>query len=98
MLYLNHHFFMCLDPECHRCQVTTAVGRVGQPGAGGVASMVGRRRRCSGRGGGRVADAPLFQTSSRYVLVLISYLKFRKLTCLDCSKNIFLKLLIFLAG
>ncbi len=89
---------MCLASERDRCEAPTAVGRVGQPGAGGVASMVGRRRRCSGRGGGRVADAPLFPTSSRYVLVLISYLKFRKLICLDCSKNIFLKLLLFLSG
>ncbi len=85
---------MCLDPECHRCEVTTAVGWVGPPGAGGSASVVGRRRRPRGRGGGRLADAPLFQTSGRYVLVLLSFLKFRKLTCLDCSKNIFLMLLI----
>jgi hypothetical protein len=77
---------MCLDPECHRCEVTTAVGRVGPPGAGGGASVVGRRRRYRGRGGGRLADAPLFQTSGRYVLVLLSYLKFRKLTCLDVAK------------
>ena len=89
---------MCLAPERYWCSVTTAVGQLGQPGAGGVASLVGRRRRCSGRGGGRVADAPLLSTSSRYVLVLISYLKLRKLTCLDCSKNIFLRLLIFLTG
>jgi hypothetical protein len=89
---------MCLAPERYRCAVTTAFGQLGQPGAGGVASVVGRRRRCSGRGGGRVADAPLLSTSSRYVLVLISYLKLRKLTYLDCSKNIFLKFLIFLAG
>jgi len=64
-------FLMCLAPECYWCSATTAVGHLGQPGAGGVASVVGRRRRCSGRGGGRVADAPLLQTSSRYVLVLI---------------------------
>jgi hypothetical protein len=64
---------MCLAPERYWCAATTAVGQLGQPGAGGVASVVGRRRRCSGRGGGRVADAPLFQTSSRYVLVLISW-------------------------
>ena len=62
---------MCLDSERDRCEAPTAVGRMGQPGAGGVASMMGRRRRCSGRGGGRVADAPLLSTSSRYVLVLI---------------------------
>jgi hypothetical protein len=66
---------MFLDPERHGCQITTAVGRVGQPGAGGVASVVGRRRRYRGCGGGRVADAPLLQTSSRNVLVLLSYLK-----------------------
>jgi hypothetical protein len=63
---------MCLAPECYWCAATTAVGQLGQPGAGGVASVVGRRRRCSGRGGGCVADAPLLQTSSRDVLVLIS--------------------------
>jgi hypothetical protein len=84
-------FLMCLAAECYWCAATTAVGQLGQPGAGGVASLVGRRRRSSGHGGGRVVDAPLLSTSSRYVLVLISYLKFRKLTCLDCSKKYFLK-------
>ncbi len=87
-------FLMCLDPERHRCEATPAVGGVGPPGAGGGASVVGRRRRHRGRGGGRLADAPLFQTSGRYVLVLLSYLKFRKLACLDCGKNIFLMFLI----
>jgi hypothetical protein len=53
-----------------------------------------------------VADAPLLSPSSRYFLVLIIYLKFRKLTiiylkvrkftCLDSSKNIFFKLSIIL--
>ncbi len=65
-------FLMCLAPERYWCAATTAVGQLGQPGAGGIASVVGRRRRCSGRGGGCVADAPLLQTSSRDVLVLIS--------------------------
>ena len=77
---------MCLASERDRCEAPTAVGRVGSPGAGGGASVVGRRRRYRGRGCGRLADAPLFQTSGRYVLVLLSYLKFRKLTCLDCKK------------
>jgi hypothetical protein len=89
---------MCLAPERDRCAVITASGHLGQPGAGGVDSLVGRRRRCRGYSGGCVADAPLLSTSSRYVLVLISYMKFRKLTCLDCSKNIFLKLLIYCVG
>ncbi len=82
---------MCLAAERYWCSATTAVGQLGQSGAGGVASLVGRRRRSSGHSGGCVADAPLLSTSSRYVLVLISYLKFRKLTCLDCSKKYFLK-------
>jgi hypothetical protein len=69
-------FLMCLDPECHWCEATPAVGGVGPPGAGCGADMVGRRRRYRGCGGGRVADAPLFPTSSRYVLVLLSCLNF----------------------
>ncbi len=89
-------FWMCLDPERHRCEATPAVGGVGPPGAGGGASVVGRRRRHRGCVGGRLADSPLFQTSGRYVLVLLSYLKFRKLTCLSCSKNVFIILRIAL--
>jgi hypothetical protein len=63
---------MCLDSERDRCEASPAIGGVGPPGAGGCASLVGRRRRYRGRGGGCVADAPLHQTSSRDVLVLIS--------------------------
>jgi hypothetical protein len=89
-------FLMCLAPERDRCSVIAASGHLGQPGAGGVVSLVGRRRRGSGHSGGCVADALLLSPSSRYVLVLISYLKLRELTCLDFSKNISLKFLIFL--
>jgi hypothetical protein len=64
-------FLMCLAAERYWCPVTTAVGHLGQPGAGGVVSLVGRRRCSSGHSGGRVADSPLLQTASRYVLVLI---------------------------
>jgi hypothetical protein len=80
---------MCLAAERYRCAVTTTSGHLGEPGAGGVDRLVGRQRRCCGHGSGCVADAPLFQASSRYVLVLIIFLKVRKLTCLDSSKNIF---------
>ena len=101
-------FLMCLAPERDRCPVTTTSGHLGEPGAGGVDRLVGRRRRCRGHGGGCVADAPLLSPSSRYFLVLIIYLKSRKLTinhlkvrkftCLDCSKDNFLKLSIILLG
>jgi len=74
---------MCLATERYWCAATTAFGQLVQPGAGGVVSLVGRRRCCSGHSGGRVADAPLLSPSSRYVLVLISYLKLRELTCLE---------------
>jgi hypothetical protein len=87
---------MCLAPERDWCPVTTTSGHLGEPGAGGVDRLVGRRRRCRCHRGGCVADAPLFQTSSRYVLVLISFLKVRKLTCLDISKNIFDKFIYFM--
>jgi hypothetical protein len=89
-------FLMCLAAERYRCSV--ASGHLGQPGAGSIASLVGRRRCCRGHSGGCVADAPLFSPSSRYVLVLISYLKFRKLTCLDFSKKYFLKVVIYFVG
>jgi len=68
-------FLMCLDPKCNWCTPTRAIGRVGAPGAGGGAGAVGRRCCHRGHGGGRLADAPVFQTSGRYVLVLLSYLK-----------------------
>ncbi len=71
----EHHVLMCLDTECNRCTPTRAVGQVGAPGAGGGAGVVGRRRRHRGRGGGRLADASLHETSGRYVLVVYSYLK-----------------------
>jgi hypothetical protein len=74
---------MCLAPERDRCAAITASGHLGQPGAGGADSLVGRRRRCRGHGGGCVADAPLLSPSSRHFLVLISYLKLRELTCLE---------------
>ena len=76
---------MCLAAECNRRQVASTCGHLGQPGAGGVASVVGRQRRYRGRGCGRLADAPLFQTSGRYVLVLLRYLKFRKLKVPKCE-------------
>jgi hypothetical protein len=92
---------MCLAAECYRCPVTTARGHLGQPGAGGVDRLVGRRRRSCGYGGGCVADVPILSSSSRYFLVLIIYLKSRKLTInhlkvrkfirLDCRKKYFLK-------
>jgi hypothetical protein len=66
---------MCLDPECNWCPFTRASGRVGAPGVGGGAGVVGRWRRHRGRGGGRLADAPLHYTSGRYFLVVYSYLK-----------------------
>ncbi len=59
---------MSLAAERYWCAATTAVGQLGQPGAGGVASLVGRRRRSSGHGGGRVTDAPLLSTSSRFLI------------------------------
>jgi len=52
-------FLMCVAPERDRCSVIAACGHLGQPGAGGVASLVGRRRRRRGHRGGCVADAPL---------------------------------------
>jgi hypothetical protein len=91
MLFLNHYFCCVLAPECYWCAATTAAGQLGQPGAGSVASLVGRWRRSSGHGGGRLADAPLLSLSSRYILVLISYLKLRELTCRDFSKKYFSK-------
>jgi hypothetical protein len=75
MFYLNHHFLMCLDTECHRCSPTRAVGRVGAPGVGGGAGMVGWWRCHRGCGGGRLADAPLYSPSGRYVLVTFRFLK-----------------------
>jgi hypothetical protein len=87
---------MCLAAERDRRAATTTSGYLGEPGAGGVDRLVGRRRRCCGYRGGCVVDAPLFQKSSRYVLVLISHLKLRGLTCLNFSKNVFLKLSIIL--
>ncbi len=82
-------FLMCLAAERYRCAATTTSGHLGEPGAGGVDRLVGRRRRCCGHRGGCVADATLFQTSSRYVLVLISFLKVIKLHVEIFSKNIF---------
>jgi hypothetical protein len=97
---------MCLASKRNRCPVTPTRGHLGQPGAGGADRLVGRRRRSCGHGGGCLADAPLLSPSSRYFLVLIIYLKSRKLTikhlkvrkftCLDSRKNIFLKLSIIL--
>ncbi len=66
---------MCLDTECHRCSPTRAFGRVGAPGVGGGAGVVGRWCGHRGRGGGRLADAPLYSPSSRYVLVVYIFLK-----------------------
>jgi hypothetical protein len=97
---------MCLAAERDWCVATTTSGHLGEPGAGGVDRLVGRRRCCRGHGGCCVADALLLSPSSRYFLVLIIYLKSRKLTinhrkvrkftCLDSRKNIFLKLTIIL--
>jgi hypothetical protein len=83
---------MCLAAECDRCPVTTTRGHLGQPGAGGVDRLVGRRRRSCGHGGGCVADAPLLSPSGRHLLVLISHLKLGALKCLEVfSKKYFLK-------
>jgi len=64
---------MCLAAERYWCPVTTAVGHLGQPGAGGVVSLVGWRRRSSGHSGGSVADSPVLSASSRNLLVLIRF-------------------------
>jgi hypothetical protein len=74
---------MFLATERYRCEATTTSGHLGEPGAGGVDRLVGRRRRCRCDGSGCVADAPLLSPSGRYVLVLISHLKLRDLTCLE---------------
>ncbi len=76
-------FLMFLATERYRCEATTTSGHLGEPGAGGVDRLVGRRRRCRCDGSGCVADAPLLSPSGRYVLVLISHLKLRDLTCLE---------------
>ncbi len=76
-------FLMCLAAECDRRAVTATRGHLGQPGAGGADRLVGRRCRCCGHGGGCAADAPLLSPSGRHLLVLISHLKLRELTCLE---------------
>jgi len=88
---------MCLAAECNRRQVASTRGHLGQPGAGGADRLVGRRRRSCGHGGGCVADAPLLSPSGRHLLVLISHLKLRELTCLEIFvEKYFLKVVIIL--
>jgi hypothetical protein len=89
---------MCLAAECDRRAVTATRGHLGQPGAGGADRLVGRRCRCCGHGGGCVADAPLLSPSGRHLLVLISHLKLRELTCLEFFfvEKYFLKVVIIL--
>jgi hypothetical protein len=87
---------MCLAAERYRCAATTTSGHLGEPGAGGVDRLVGRRRRSCGHSCGRVADAPLLSPSGCHLLVLISHLKLRELTCLEFFfvEKYFLKVVI----